>query len=227
MDYPTDHGRPVLSFSRTLADRHVERDQKRLLHTLLDQLDGMVYRCRNDQHWTMEFVSVGCLALTGYNPEDLLLNNRVSFEEITHPEDRERVRAEIRSALAMRRRYEIEYRILHADGTQRWVFERGTGIYHEDGSLQALQGFIDDITRRKENEHALREAENRYRDIVENAAEGIFQTTLEGRYIKGNPALASIYGYESFGELAAAMADIGSQLYVDAGRRAEFMRTIR
>lgn len=227
MDRHTDDPAAPLSFSRTLADRHVERDQKRLLHTLLDQLDGMVYRCRNDSHWTMEFVSVGCLALTGYSCDDLLLNNRISYEEITHPEDREHVRAEIHSALALRRRYEVEYRITRADGQQRWVFERGTGIYHADGSLEALQGFIDDITRRKENEHALREAENRYRDIVENAAEGIFQTTLEGRYIKGNPALAGIYGYGSFGELAAAMADIGSQLYVDNGRRAEFMRAIR
>lgn len=227
MDHPVDQSSGQLSFSKTLSNRHLERDQKRLLSTLLDQLDGMVYRCRNDVHWTMEFVSVGCHALTGYNPDDLLLNNRISYDEITHPEDRERVRAEIHSAVSMRRRFEVEYRILRADGMQRWVFERGAGIYHQDGTLEALQGFIDDITERKENDHALRDAEKRYRDIVENAAEGIFQTTIEGRYIKGNPALARIYGHDSFAGLAAAMADIGSQLYVDGQRRADFMRAIR
>lgn len=227
MDHLPENPARAYSFSKSLSDRHLERDQKRLLATLLDQLEGMVYRCRNDAQWTMEFVSVGCLALTGYSPADLLLNNRVSYDDITHPEDRERVRAEINSAIVMRRRFEVEYRILRADGMQRWVFERGTGIYQPDGTLEALQGFIDDITERKENEHALRDAENRYRDIVENAAEGIFQTTIDGRYIKGNPALARIYGYDSFMELSAALADIGSQLYVDGKRREEFIRSLR
>jgi diguanylate cyclase (GGDEF)-like protein/PAS domain S-box-containing protein len=227
MDHPTDDPARQLSFSQSLSNRHLERDQKRLLSTLLDQLEGMVYRCRNDASWTMEFVSVGCLALTGYSPDDLLLNNRISYDEITHPEDRERVRAEIHSAISTRRRFEVQYRILRADGMQRWVCERGTGIFHQNGMLEALQGFIEDITQRQENEHALRDAETRYRDIVENAAEGIFQTTMEGRYIKGNPALARIYGYESFAEMTAALADIGTQLYVDGNRRAEFMRTIR
>ena len=74
MDQHGDNAPGQFSFSKILSNRHLERDQKRLLSTLLDQLDGMVYRCRNDAHWTMEFVSVGCLALTGYSADDLLLN---------------------------------------------------------------------------------------------------------------------------------------------------------
>src|SRR5882672_5425157 len=88
----------------------------RMLQTLLGNLDGMVYRCRDDADWTMEFVSEGCMRVTGYTPDDLLLNGRVSYEEITHPEDRERVRRAIHEALAARNRFEIEYRIVHADG---------------------------------------------------------------------------------------------------------------
>ena len=54
--------------------------------------------------------------VTGYAPHELLLNGRLSYEELTHPEDRERVRREINGALAEGRRFGLEYRILHADG---------------------------------------------------------------------------------------------------------------
>ncbi len=209
-----------------ISNRHLRRDQERLLETLLGQLEGMVYRCREDAQWTMEFVSDGCRALTGYRPEDLLLNSRVSYEDITYVDDRARVRAEIQAALRDRRRFELEYRISRADGTVRWVWERGAGIFREDGTLDAIQGFIEDITSWRENEQALRDAEERYRNIVENAVEGIFQTTPQGRYLSINPALARIYGYDKPEEMIGAYLDIGRQLYVDPARRLEFMRLI-
>lgn len=65
-------------------------------------------------------------------------------------------------------------------------------------------------------------AEEQYRSIFENAVEGIFQTTPDGRYLKANPMLAQIYGYESPDELMASLTDIGSQLYIDEKRREEF-----
>ncbi|HTH44765.1 MAG TPA: PAS domain-containing protein, partial [Oxalicibacterium sp.] len=72
--------------------------QVQLLGTLLSNLDGMVYRCRQDAYWTMEFVSQGCFALTGYKEEELLFNSRVSYEEIVHPDDRDFVRIVIEQA---------------------------------------------------------------------------------------------------------------------------------
>ncbi|HEV3137306.1 MAG TPA: response regulator [Pirellulales bacterium] len=73
---------------------------------------------------------------------------------------------------------------------------------------------------------ALRRAEANYRSIFENAVEGIFQTTLEGRYLSVNPALARIYGYDSPKHLADSIGDIERQLYVDPNRRDEFARVI-
>jgi two-component system, cell cycle sensor histidine kinase and response regulator CckA len=78
------------------------------------------------------------------------------------------------------------------------------------------------VIRRKRAEGALREAEERYRSIVENAVEGIFQTTPEGGYLSVNPALARMYGYKSPKELMTGVTDIGRQVYVDPDRRAEF-----
>ena len=211
---------------RQLRDPKAQADSL-LLRTLLGQLDGMVYRCRDDEHWTMEFVSEGCMPLTGYRPEELLLNSRVSYEEITHSEDRIRVRDAIHRALGVRQSFDVEYRIHRADGEVRWVWERGAGLFSPDGALQAIQGFIQDITERRRHEQALEEAERRYRGIFENAVEGIFQTTPEGHYLRANPALARIYGYGSPEALIAKLRDIGAELYVDAGRRAEFVRLMR
>ena len=209
---------------RSLAEAPARGDQERLLKTLLSQLEGMVYRCRDDEFWTMEFVSEGCHALTGYRPEELLFNGGIAFEQVIHPEDRGRVRLAVREAVTAGRRFDIAYRIKRADGEVRWVSERGSGIYGPEGKLQAIQGFVADITRQREREQALREAELRYRSIFENSIEGMFQSTPEGRYIAANPALARIYGYESAESLIAALQDIGQQLYVEAGRREEFLR---
>ncbi|HEY9073128.1 MAG TPA: PAS domain S-box protein, partial [Desulfobaccales bacterium] len=81
-----------------------------------------------------------------------------------------------------------------------------------------------EIASRRLIETALREAEEKYRSIYENAVEGIFQSTPEGRYLAVNPAMASMYGYESPEELMAAITDIKTQFYVDPQRRSEFIR---
>jgi phosphoserine phosphatase RsbU/P len=77
---------------------------------------------------------------------------------------------------------------------------------------------------RKRAELALLRAQEKYRGIFEHIVEGIFQTTADGRYISANTALARIYGYDSPAELMAGLTDIGRQLYVEPGRRDEFIR---
>ncbi len=205
----------------------ISGETARMFKTLLGNLDGMVYRCRDDESWTMEFVSEGCRRLTGYDASDLLLNNRLSYESLTHPDDRRRIREEIANGLQLLQRFDTEYRILHASGEVRWVWERGAGVYNEAGDLIAIEGIIQDITERKSSSQALREAERRYYSLFENAIEGIFRTTLDGQYLDANPALARIYGFESAQELIAKLKDIRHQLYVDPSRRDEFMGLIK
>jgi diguanylate cyclase (GGDEF)-like protein/PAS domain S-box-containing protein len=193
----------------------------------MSHLQGMVYCCLYDDKWTMVFVSEGCHALTGYPAEDLLHNRNISFEAITLAEDREWVRRKIDVAVDEGDQYEVEYRIIHADGDIRWVLERGTPLYNDRGELEGLEGFIQDITRRKQSEAATLAAETRYRSIFENAIEGIYQTSPSGQYLDFNPALARIYGYESAQELASGISDIQKQLYVDPNKRNEFVTLMR
>jgi diguanylate cyclase (GGDEF)-like protein/PAS domain S-box-containing protein len=131
----------------------------------------------------------------------------------------------VQSALAAQLRFSIEYRIVCRDGTVKWVSEAGVAV--AAGACGIVEGFIQDISERKAAENALKEAERRYRDIFENATEGIFQSTDDGRYIHVNPALARIYGYDTPHALVTTLNNIGAQLYVEPGRREEFMTLVR
>jgi diguanylate cyclase (GGDEF)-like protein/PAS domain S-box-containing protein len=86
---------------------------------------------------------------------------------------------------------------------------------------------FDNITERKQTEQALRQAEEKYRAIFQDAVVGIFQSTPDGRYINANPAMAHMLGYDSPQELVASITDISRQVYVDPTSREELARLLR
>jgi PAS domain S-box-containing protein len=79
--------------------------------------------------------------------------------------------------------------------------------------------------RRREAE-SRRDAEQQYRSIFKNVAEGIYQTTLDGRLLAANPAMALIFGYESPEDMIASVSDVSQQLWADPKQRAEFLRRV-
>ncbi|NCA72265.1 MAG: PAS domain S-box protein, partial [Sphingobacteriia bacterium] len=132
---------------------------RRRLETLIGNLPGIAFRCRNDPHWTMEFMSQETASITGYAPAELIENRVMAFADLIDPRDRERVWSTVQQALEARRVYDVEYRILDRESRVRDVMERGVGVWSEDGSLEALEGFISDITERHAVQEALREAQ--------------------------------------------------------------------
>ncbi|MCX6269800.1 MAG: PAS domain S-box protein [Bacteroidetes bacterium] len=133
------------------------KEQQRYVATLLSNLPGMVYRCRNDRDWTMEFASEGTLELTGYLPEDFIHNRKLTFNDIVDPASRDYLWEKWQRILPMHEVFEDEYKITTADGKMKWVWERGRGIYGPDGEVLSLEGFITDITAKKEDEQKLLE----------------------------------------------------------------------
>ncbi|GGC81704.1 putative bifunctional diguanylate cyclase/phosphodiesterase [Undibacterium terreum] len=209
--------------SALFANKLSQFDESGVLSTLLNNLDGMVFRYRNDALSSMELVSAGCQKITGYAADHALYLSRLSYERLCHADDLDKMRELIREALEHQLPYELEYRILHANGESRWLWERGVGVYNASGRLEAVEGLISDITARKKADQVTLEVERRYRSIVENAIEGIFQSTPQG-YISVNPALVRIYGYGSPQQMMAELKQIDTQLYVEAGRRQQFMQ---
>ena len=114
----------------------------------------------------------------------------------------------------------FECRLRRLDGTTFWALLNSAALTYQGEA--AILTAIAVIDRRKKLEEQVREAEREYRAIFENAVEGIFQTTPDGRYLRANPALARIYGYDTPEELTAALSNIGRMLYVDPHRRDVF-----
>lgn len=150
----------VWSFRDISTEKAMEcqiRDGRRQLLTLLGNLPGMVYRCANTPDWPMSFVSEGSLELTGYT-SDKFIDGTINWGDLVIPEERKFLWNEVQAALAARSAFEVTYRIRTAAGEERWVWERGVGVFDYGGDLEALEGFIIDITPRKLAEEALKKS---------------------------------------------------------------------
>lgn len=122
---------------------------------LLSHLPGMAYRTKYDYQWTVLYVSDGCNALTGYEPDSLLLNHELSFNDLIVPSYQEEIRKEWDRVLPLHQPFTYEYEIFTKDGERKWVWENGRGLYNQDGEVQELEGIILDISNRKKIEQDL------------------------------------------------------------------------
>ena len=136
------------------------KESERSKALLLSHLPGMAYRCRYDREWTMEFVSEGCYALTGYHPESLLYNKELSYNDVIRPQFREILWNEWERAIQMKSGFQYEYQITTANGQHKWVLELGQGVYDESGNVEALEGIIIDITLQKKGEEQIQYLNN-------------------------------------------------------------------
>jgi len=113
------------------------------------------------------------------------------------------------------------------DGSFVTVSLSGAPIRDANRNVKGILGFLADVTERKIAIEALRQAEQKYRTIFENAIEGIYQTTPDGRYLVANPALAHMLGFESPEELLSSRTHIRSQEYVNPEKHDEFLQAMK
>jgi PAS domain S-box-containing protein len=184
---------------RDISDRKkaekVIYESERKLSTLLGNLQGMAYRCQIDRDWTMEFVSNGCLDLTGYEMNEVVNNAIISYNDIILEEDRADVWIQVQDALLHRRPFKLLYRIVTKQGIIKWVSEQGIGIL-EGNKVVALEGFITDVTSQKQKEEEIR----KFSRSVEQSPNIIVITDLFANIEYVNPRFSEITGY-SFDEV--------------------------
>jgi len=125
------------------------------LEHALDELPGVVYRCRNDESWTMLALSGNVRALTGYGPEQLVQSAEIAFADLVHPQDRSRIAREIDGAIERGVPFRVAYRIRTREGDERWILEHGRAV--TTGGEAVLTGYLQDISDSLERPFAERE----------------------------------------------------------------------
>lgn len=143
-----------------------------VLNSIFENIDALVYRCNNDDNYTMSSLIGQAEKITGYPVEDILGNRRVSWVGITHKDDLDRVCAAVDEAIEANTSWDVDYRLVSPNGEYKWVRERGCAVY-EDGELTYLQGMVvsaeAELELRETAQSAAATAELEKRDIVEIA----------------------------------------------------------
>ena len=154
----------LLAFVHQVATRKKAQmdasENRKALQTLMSNLPGMAYRCKNEPQWTMKFVSDGCEQLTGYTQDELLNNRVAAYGDLICESHRETVWASVQKALNVKHHFELRYPIIDKQGQERWVWEKGIGVVSTDDmpGIDLVDGFIMDITKEKNMESQLQQA---------------------------------------------------------------------
>ncbi|MEO1146772.1 MAG: PAS domain S-box protein [Cyanobacteria bacterium J06638_22] len=184
---------PIIRLKQAQTHLAASRDH---FHHLIDSLPGIVFSSINDIGWSMQYLSAGCALLTGYRSEDLAGEQRIlTFNDIVHPDDLPHVLQTISEAIAQRQPYVVEYRIRTRQGEEKWLWEKGYGVFDATGQVKGVEGFITDTTDRKQMENSLRNNERLFRSLFDWAAMGICLNDREGRLQDCNTAFEEFLGY--------------------------------
>jgi len=142
----------VLDITERKRSEESIKESQRILYTLISNLQGIVYRCKNEPGWPMLFLSEGFQKILGHNVSDFVGDSPRNFADLIHPDDRETIWNKVQQAVNESQSYEFEYRLQTVKGDYCWVWEKGTGVYNAAGELLFLEGFISDYSWRKRNE---------------------------------------------------------------------------
>jgi PAS domain S-box-containing protein len=204
---------------RKRIEEELRESEERYRIAIESSNDGIAIM-RGDKH---VYVNRRFVEMFGYDDAGEIIgeSNRLTV----HPDDRKMV-----SDINLRRQKgepvpsKYEFKGIKKDNTLVYVEVSATNTVHRGVPVSLV--FLRDVTERRESMEALREAEKEYRTIFENAVEGIFQSTPDGRVIRANPAIARIHGDDSPEEFMSSVGDLGG-MYVDPDQRKEFSRILQ
>jgi PAS domain S-box-containing protein len=194
------------ALAAAIADQH---DKDAQFKALASNIPGVVFRSLIDDDWTEVFISDGIEQLTGYPASDFVDNRIRSCASVIHPDDRAVCERVTQDAVANRRSYYLEYRVLHKDGSVRWASERTQPIYDDNGRPLYIDGVIFDITERKKAEAALAEShlelrrrEAEFRSLLSNIPGTVYRCLNDSEwtpvFLSGDVEAVSGYAAQGF-----------------------------
>jgi len=205
---------------RKVAEETMRHNEEKF-RTLVKNIPGVVYRCAFDEHWTMIFMSEAIEEISGYLANDFIGNKVRTFSSIIHPEDQERNRDVIRQSIKKRKPFILEYRIFHKNSQIRWVYEKGQGVFNDEGGVLWLDGAIFDITDRRQSEDELRKLSQ----AVEQSPASVVISDVNGYIEYVNSKFEKVSGY-TFGEVIGRKTNILKSGYTSDQMYQELWDTI-
>ena len=179
----------ITDISARRAMESALRRREEQLRTLVGNIPGVAFRCRNEEHWPMEFISDAVLPLTGWSADDFL-QGRVHFSALIDPGDAKHIALDVDFALRQSQPYNVEYRITTREGQRRWISEYGRGAADEQGTVRWIDGVILDITTTKEHTA-------QFVGTVQalNRSEAVAEFDLHGHLLDANTNFLALMGY--------------------------------
>lgn len=211
------------------------RSINRRLDSIFENFPVVVYRCRNESGWPIEFVEGDCPSVLGVSTSALMSGEVSLGHDLIHPDDRDEVWDEVQKAFDNQSLFELSYRIKTPDGEVRWVWERGRGIFDGD-EIVALEGAITDITERKRQQQRFEQEHQRFSTLLNNTTDAVVYLELTDNTAivrEVNDAFVELFGFSKDEILGESMVDqvIPSDSmeqfrgYVDRVRAGEKIRT--
>lgn len=182
----------AITFRLKVAIRDFRKSERKY-RSIVNNVSGLVYSQSTDEKRKPAFLSERFEEITGYSPE-VFLSGEKKIHDIIHPGDWARVKMTIDEKVRTKGSWDLEYRIIGSDEKVRWVNERGRLVLSGEGEF-LIEGIIIDITGRKEMEEALRDSEEKYRNLVERANDGIV-IIRDGKVKYANPSITDMLGYK-------------------------------
>ncbi|MBN2487120.1 MAG: PAS domain S-box protein [Bacteroidales bacterium] len=216
----------VSCFSRDITsqkqyEKALEESESKF-KALVSNIPGIVYRCANNKEWTMAFISDEVEKLTGYPPSDFINNKVRSFADIIHPDDRHFVNLTINESIGNSGKFELSYRLVHANQGIKWVHETGRAHSNKKGEIDWLDGVIIDITENKIAEEALVASEEKYRAVFNSINDIVIRTDFNGTILLVTPSIYDNLGYTPEEVIGKSIL----LLYADAAQRQKLIHLI-
>ena len=175
----------------------LRKEAENRLRTLVEHVPVITYTAQIGGDHALTYVSPQIKRVLGYSPGEMVADPDL-WTKMLHPHDRRWVLAENRRTGETGDPFALEYRMFARNGSVVWLRDEATLVRDEEGNPLRWQGFMLDITKRKKAEERLREREELYRNVVEQAAENIFLfDPYTGQILEANASFHQSLGYEA------------------------------
>jgi len=194
-----DEGMPTCSMGtvQDITERKEAAEGLKEANDIINKSSSVAFTWKNQEGWPVAFVSENVERLFGYTAEEFMTGD-VDYAGCVHPEDLERVAKEVAEFSSKAETTEFvhePYRIMAKDGSEKVINDWTYIVRDREGRITHYKGIVEDITDRKEAAEALRESEEKYRNILESMEEGYYEVDLAGNFTFLNDAMCKIRGY--------------------------------